>query len=49
LNQKALKQLEQANDKRLIIIPGAGHLFEEPGTLEEAARHAASWFEKYLL
>jgi hypothetical protein len=26
----------------------AGHLFEELGTLEEAARHAASWFEQYL-
>lgn len=30
------------------MVPGAGHLFEEPGTLEEAAKHAASWFEKYL-
>src|SRR5215211_5754972 len=38
LNQKALQQLKNAKEKRLVIIPGAGHLFEEPGTLEEAAR-----------
>ena len=37
LNQKALKELKDVGDKRLVIIPGAGHLFEEPGTLEEAA------------
>jgi dienelactone hydrolase len=49
LNQKALGQLKNAKEKRLVIIQGAGHLFEEPGTLEEAARHAASWFECYLL
>ena len=48
LNQKALQQLKNAREKRLVMIPGAGHLFEEPGTLEEVARHAASWFERYL-
>lgn len=48
LNQKALQQLKNAKEKRLVMVPGAGHLFEEPGTLEEAAKHAASWFEKYL-
>jgi putative phosphoribosyl transferase len=48
LNQKALQQLNNAREKRLVIVPGAGHLFEEPGTLEEAAKHAASWFEQYL-
>jgi pimeloyl-ACP methyl ester carboxylesterase len=48
LNQKALHQLKNAREKRLVMIPGAGHLFEEPGTLEEAAKHAASWFDKYL-
>lgn len=31
-------------EKRLVIIPGATHLFEEPGTLEQVAGHAASWF-----
>jgi hypothetical protein len=29
---------------RLVVIPGASHLFEEPGTLEEAGRLAAAWF-----
>jgi putative phosphoribosyl transferase len=48
LNQKAFQQLISVKEKRLIIIPGAGHLFEEPGTLEEVARHTASWFERYL-
>jgi hypothetical protein len=48
LNQKALQQLKNVKEKRLVMIQGAGHLFEEPGTLEEAAKHAASWFERYL-
>ena len=34
--------------KELVIVPGAIHLFEEPGTLEEVARLAAQWFERYL-
>ncbi|MFI5177380.1 MAG: dienelactone hydrolase family protein [Vicinamibacterales bacterium] len=33
---------------QLEIIPGASHLFEEPGTLELVARHAGEWFERYL-
>jgi len=48
INQKALQQLENAKEKRLVIVPGAGHLFEEKGTLEEAGKHTASWFEKYI-
>jgi putative phosphoribosyl transferase len=35
-------------EKELSIIPGATHLFEEPGTLEEVARQAAAWFRRYL-
>lgn len=35
-------------DKELKIVPGATHLFEEPGTLEEVARLAGEWFNKYL-
>lgn len=34
--------------KELSIIPGATHLFEEAGTLEEVARQAATWFSQYL-
>jgi dipeptidyl aminopeptidase/acylaminoacyl peptidase len=37
-----------AVEVELAIVPGAGHLFEEPGTLEEVARLAASWFTRYL-
>ena len=35
-------------EKKLILVPGATHLFEEPGTLQLAAGHAADWFAKYL-
>ncbi|MHB9086849.1 MAG: dienelactone hydrolase family protein, partial [Thiobacillus sp.] len=42
LNQLAYDQLRCA--KELVIVPGATHLFEEPGTLEEVARQAAAWF-----
>ncbi len=35
-------------EKELVIVPGATHLFEEPGTLEQAAGHAAKWFKKHL-
>jgi putative phosphoribosyl transferase len=37
-----------ARDKELVIVPGATHLFEEPGTLDAVARHAAGWFERWL-
>lgn len=43
LNQKALKMLTQTRAK-LVIIPGATHLFEEPGALEEVAFLAGEWF-----
>ena len=35
-------------EKELKIVPGATHLFEEPGTLEEVARLAADWLQKHL-
>jgi dienelactone hydrolase len=47
LNQQAFRQLRVA-DKQLVIVPGASHLFEEPGTLEEVARLAAAWFARHL-
>ncbi len=46
LNEEALEKLRC--EKRLEVIPGAGHLFEEPGALEAVARLAAAWFERYL-
>jgi alpha-beta hydrolase superfamily lysophospholipase len=34
--------------RELVLVPGATHLFEEPGTLEQVARHAADWFTRHL-
>jgi putative phosphoribosyl transferase len=46
LNQEAYRQLRCA--KELKIVPGASHLFEEPGALEEVAGLAADWFSEWL-
>lgn len=46
LNQQAYAELGCV--KHLAIVPGATHLFEEPGTLEEVARLAAEWFTRHL-
>jgi len=46
LNAAALRELEC--EKRLEVVPGATHLFEEPGTLAEAAHLAAEWFARHL-
>ncbi len=46
LNKEAFEQLQV--EKKLEIIPGAMHLFEEPGALEEVADLARQWFEHYL-
>ena len=47
LNRAALSILA-SEEKELQIVPGATHLFEEPGTLEEAARLARDWFVRHL-
>lgn len=46
LNQEAMAKVPA--EKRLEIVPGATHLFEEPGKLEEVARLTAHWFRRYL-
>src|SRR5882672_4572654 len=46
MNREAYARLRC--EKELKIVPGATHLFEEPGTLEEVARLAAEWFRKHL-
>ena len=46
LNQDAMRRI--TGEKELAIVPGATHLFEEPGALEEVARLAADWFSRYL-
>jgi putative phosphoribosyl transferase len=47
MNRKALAKLN-CSDKKLVIIPGATHLFEEAGALEEVARIAAEWFTRHF-
>ena len=46
LNQQAYSHL--LCEKQLVLINGATHLFEEPGTLEQVANTAADWFEKHF-
>jgi len=47
LNRAALAQLT-VQDKKLVIVPGASHLFEEPGALSQAARAAREWCDRWL-
>jgi putative phosphoribosyl transferase len=47
LNRHAFEKLN--GQKELKVIPGASHLFEEPGKLEEVADQASDWFSKYLV
>lgn len=46
MNEEALAKLKC--EKKLQIIPGATHLFEEPGTLDDVARTATNWFRTHL-
>jgi putative phosphoribosyl transferase len=49
MNKDAFKQLtnleDSKNRKKIVIVPGATHLFEEPGKLEEVAYLAKDWFQ----
>ncbi len=47
LNERAMMSLNSV--KKLVIVPHATHLFEEPGALEEVAEYARNWFVDYLL
>lgn len=47
MNENAMQQMHCV--KQLKIVNGASHLFEEPGKLDEVAKLAKDWFEKYLL
>ncbi|MDQ3886579.1 MAG: phosphoribosyltransferase [Actinomycetota bacterium] len=46
LNRRAQERMRCKN--RLAVVPGAGHLFDEPGTLEQAATLARDWFVEHL-
>lgn len=47
LNRAALAQLV-VQEKQLVVVPGASHLFEEPGALSQAARAAREWYDRWL-
>jgi pimeloyl-ACP methyl ester carboxylesterase len=46
LNRQALQRMTA--ERRLEVVPGASHLFEEPGALDQVARLAAGWFSGQL-
>ncbi|MBI2934206.1 MAG: dienelactone hydrolase family protein [Chloroflexi bacterium] len=46
MNREALAQVRA--EKELVIVPGATHLFEEPGAMDEVAQLAANWFDRHL-
>lgn len=48
LNREAMAQLPMDTKRRLEIVPGATHLFEEAGTLDTVARLARDWFQRHL-
>jgi dienelactone hydrolase len=48
LNRRAMAALA-CGTKQLHIVPGATHLFEEPGAMDEVARVSAEWFERFLV
>jgi putative phosphoribosyl transferase len=47
LNRKAMELM--SCERQLAVVPGAGHLFEEPGALDEVARLARDWFLSHLV
>jgi putative phosphoribosyl transferase len=47
LNKRAARYMTIENN--LLIVPGAGHLFEEPGALEQVSKASANWFENHLV
>ena len=46
LNERAYQELQ--SPKELVLVPGATHLFEEPGTMDQVAKLAANWFTNWL-
>lgn len=47
LNQQAARAMRSCRVE-IEVVPGASHLFEEPGTLEQVSRLAARWFRRHL-
>ncbi|HEX6035257.1 MAG TPA: hypothetical protein VFY83_12510 [Anaerolineales bacterium] len=48
LNEQAIQNMPPEGYKKLVVVPGASHLFEEAGALEEAAQLARDWFHTHL-
>jgi pimeloyl-ACP methyl ester carboxylesterase len=48
LNHQAIAQMNPQAEERLETVPGATHLFEEPGALEQVAALAAHWFQDHI-
>jgi pimeloyl-ACP methyl ester carboxylesterase len=48
LNKKALKQLKSAISKEMVMIPNAGYLSKEKGTIEQGADLSIQWYEKHI-
>ena len=48
MNETAAGQLPRDTAQELAIVPGATHLFEEPGTIEQVMDLAAAWFQRWL-
>jgi pimeloyl-ACP methyl ester carboxylesterase len=48
LNEQALENMPPEGYKKLVVVPGASHLFEEAGALEHAAQLARDWFQTHL-
>lgn len=48
LNEQALSQMQLGMGAKMVVVPGASHLFEELGALEEAARLSRDWFQTHL-
>jgi len=48
INKKTVHQLKNVKDKKIEIIEGASHLFEEPGKIKEVADLSVYWFKRYL-
>ncbi|WP_433173674.1 dienelactone hydrolase family protein [Actinoallomurus sp. CA-150999] len=46
LNERAASRMPA--EKAIVVVPGAGHLFAEPGALEEVARLAENWFARHM-
>jgi putative phosphoribosyl transferase len=49
LNREALERMTHATARRLEVVPGATHLFEESGTLERVAESARAWFREHAI